>query len=271
MKIDFYKYHGTGNDFIIIEDPDKGFIKSQTSPEKFINLLCNRRFGIGADGLILLQNSSKYDFSMKYYNSDGSEGSMCGNGGRCIAAFAKHKGIGGNRLTFEAIDGEHDVIIEKNSLVKLKMQDVLAYQKIGKSFLINTGSPHYIKFVKNNKSINVIKEGSKIRNDKKYSSEGVNVNFVELKNNLLLVRTFERGVEDETLSCGTGVVASAIAAYLNGVKKPATGFKIITKGGELKVSFSINQQSGIIENVWLKGPAKFVYKGTIDLNDLNLK
>jgi diaminopimelate epimerase len=263
MVIEFYKYHGTGNDFIIIDDFESKFEKSQKNIQKTISLLCHRRFGIGADGLMLLQKSKKYEFKMKYFNSDGLEGSMCGNGARCISAFAFKQGYVSNKMIFEAIDGEHHAQIDKVD-IKVKMSNVEGYKKIKSAYVIDTGSPHYVEFVKNVENLDVIKKGKKIRHSETFEPLGVNVNFVEIAESFLKVRTFERGVEDETLSCGTGVVASAIAAFLKGHYTPNNNYKIETTGGKLSVKFSVNNDSGLIEDIWLKGPAELVFKGMIE-------
>ncbi len=261
MIKEFYKYHGSGNDFIIIDDIDNQIEKTIKNKQSYIKQLCNRHLGIGADGLMFLQKSKNADFRMKYYNSDGKEGSMCGNGGRCIAAFAHLKGYAKKNTTFEAIDGLHYAEIIDNA-VNLKMSDIEGYKKFGKSFFLDTGSPHYVEFVKDVENLDVIKKGKKVRHDESINLGGTNVNFVEIQKDTLFVRTFERGVEDETLSCGTGVVASAIATYIQGITK--TEYKIKTLGGNLKVRFNINKETGVIENVWLSGPAVLVFKGSLD-------
>lgn len=266
MAIKFYKYQGTGNDFIIIDEHNFKLEKSFPDHQKTIKNLCDRKFGIGADGLILLQKSKSHNFKMKYYNSDGKEGTMCGNGGRCIAAFAHHKGYAPETMTFEAIDGIHEaqVISSKQFVeaeVKIKLNDVTGYQKINNTFFIDTGSPHYVKFVDNLKTYDVIKNGRKIRNSDKYKPDGTNVNFVELSSRKIFVRTFERGVENETLSCGTGVAASAIALFLKGIRKKS--YKVYTAGGSLSVTFNTDNESGSIENLWLQGPANYVFSGEI--------
>ncbi|MBS4014053.1 MAG: diaminopimelate epimerase [Bacteroidetes bacterium] len=262
MITDFYKYHGSGNDFIIVDDFDNKIEKSVKNIQKHINHLCNRRLGIGADGLMFLQNSKTADFKMKFYNSDGKVGTMCGNGGRCIAAFAYMKGYAEKTMKFEAIDGIHNAEII-NDEVNLKMSDIEGYKRFGNSIFLDTGSPHYVQFVKDAASIDVIRKGRKIRHDDNINPGGTNVNFVEIQKDALFVRTFERGVEDETLSCGTGVVASAVASFIRGFIKPE--YKIKTLGGNLKVKFTSNAETGQIEDVWLKGPAVLVFKGMLDL------
>ena len=258
MIIAFHKYQGTGNDFIII-DNRKQFI-SEIGAET-ISKLCDRRFGIGADGLILLQNKNAYDFEMIYYNSDGSQ-SLCGNGSRCAVAFAKELKIIENKTSFEAIDGKHDALIT-NGVISLKMGNVKSIEDNIDYFFVNTGSPHYVKFVTDLEHFDVYNEGKKIRNSARFKAKGTNVNFVEWKNDYLFVRTYERGVEDETLSCGTGVTAAGlVAAY----KNLTTGnyCNIKTKGGELKILFKKNTDHSF-SDIWLEGPAKFVFKGEIEI------
>jgi len=262
MILHFSKYHGAGNDFILI-DARKIFEKELTDHE--IKKLCNRRFGIGADGLMLLKSSKDFDFEMLYYNSDGFEGSMCGNGGRCITAFAVQLGIIKNKARFLASDGPHVSSVEQNGLINLKMSDVSnVFEEKGYTFL-NTGSPHYIKFVENPDNIDIVTEGRKIRNSEKFIAEGVNVNFVSKYSNGLYIRTYERGVEDETLACGTGSVAAAIAYYSKD-NSIGTNIPVKTLGGKLEISFS-ETNVGFIE-VYLKGPAVKVFEGDIDISSL---
>ncbi len=260
--LEFYKYQGTGNDFVIIDNRKNTF---DGSDEKLVNFLCDRRFGIGADGLMLLENHDTLDFTMRYYNSDGKEASMCGNGGRCIAAFAVHIGVISNPedFTFMAVDGEHEASY-KDGIVSLKMIDVNEISSKDSYFFLNTGSPHYVRFCKHLEQFDVVKEGAQVRYSDVFKPGGTNANFVEeLSDNHISVRTYERGVEDETLACGTGVVASAISAHLNG--NAATDYNITVKGGELQVRFErVDEQS--FKNIWLIGPAKQVFKGTITIS-----
>ncbi|RMZ59802.1 diaminopimelate epimerase [Chryseobacterium nematophagum] len=254
--MNFYKYQGTGNDFVMIDNRDLQFPKDKKIIEKW----CDRRFGIGADGLILLENSDGYDFKMVYYNSDGGESTMCGNGGRCLVAFAFFLDIFEKKCTFIAIDGEHEAEIH-NGIVKLKMINVDTISNDGSDSVLNTGSPHYVKYVENLVDYNVFTEGHKIRNSEKYSEKGINVNFVEkISEDEIFVRTYERGVEDETYSCGTGVTASALT-FLQ--KSNLTSVKVKTLGGSLKVYAEKNENS--FHNIWLEGPAKQVFKGKIAL------
>lgn len=253
----FYKYQGTGNDFVMIDNRQKLFDKSNT---KHIAFLCDRRFGIGADGLILLENHDELDFKMVYYNADGNESTMCGNGGRCLVAFAKHLGIISNKASFEAIDGLHFAEIE-NSSVKLQMQDVKTIEKHVNHVFLNTGSPHHVQFEENIEDFDIKTKGSKIRYGTPYNVVGSNVNFVKkIEEATFAVRTYERGVEDETLSCGTGVTAVALAMnYLGETNQNLV--KLQTQGGELKVSFT--KEGETYKNVCLIGPATFVFKGEI--------
>lgn len=258
MNYSFNKYQGTGNDFIIIDNRNGAF-----NPENFdlVNKLCNRRFGIGADGLILISEHKDYDFEMKYYNSDGKPGSMCGNGGRCVSHFAFSLGMAKKETKFIAADGEHEAKIDKN-IVALKMNNVSDIKLIKGNYFLNTGSPHYIVFVKNVAETDVFETGKKIRWFDDFAPGGTNVNFVEVTTDGIFVRTFERGVEDETLSCGTGSTASAIASVLSG-HTDTNPVKVKTMGGDLSVSFEPTENGA--KNIWLKGPAEFVYSGTINI------
>jgi len=257
MTIVFNKYQGTGNDFIII-DNRKGIINPENST--LINKLCDRRFGIGADGLILISDNQQYDFEMKYFNSDGHESTMCGNGGRCSSAYAIREGIAGKELIFKAIDGIHKGI-SKDGIIQLSMNDVKEPQLINGNYFLNTGSPHCIIFQKDINKTEVNTEGKKIRMSDDYAPDGTNVNFVEIIENGIYVRTFERGVEEETLSCGTGVTASAISSVLSG-QIDTIPVSVKTKGGNLSVSFKIDGKC--ITDIWLSGPATFVFEGMIE-------
>ncbi len=260
--INFYKYHGAGNDFLLI-DGRKDI--PNISSEK-LKMMCDRNFGIGADGIMYLLSSPNYDFEMKYFNSDGLEGSMCGNGGRCIVSFAFDKGIKKNKFRFIAPDGEHFAEILKNNgntkLIKLKMQDVETIETIDNHMVLDTGSPHHLTFCRSIKSKNVFEAGKAIRNSEKFKENGINANFIEQNGNKLFVRTYERGVENETLACGTGVTASAIGAYIRGTEK-YKNYQIKTLGGELKVSFQENNNT--FKEIFLEGPAEFVFEGSINL------
>lgn len=256
MQMEFYKYQGTGNDFIIIDNRELLFDKTNI---KNIAKLCDRRFGIGADGLILLENHPTADFKMVYFNSDGNESSMCGNGGRCISAFAKYLNIVEEEAEFEAIDGMHKVQFD-GDIVKLQMQDVSSIQSFKNHMFLDTGSPHHVEFVENLKEFDVKSNGERIRYGAPYNEAGSNVNFVKRINpNEFAVRTYERGVEDETYSCGTGVTAVALAMHNSG-KTASEEITIQTEGGELKIAFTANE-NGSYSDIWLIGPAKQVFKG----------
>ena len=259
MKLHFNKYQGTGNDFIMVDNRDSTFPKKNI---ELINKLCDRRFGIGADGLILLETSEKYDFTMVYFNADGNEGSMCGNGGRCIVAFAKSLAVIDKETTFEAVDGLHYASI-KNSIVSLQMINVEIVEEFENYLFLNTGSPHHICFNNEVETINVKELGAKIRYGAPYFQEGTNVNFAEqISDNSFKVRTYERGVEDETLACGTGATAVAIAANKSN-KTTANSINLEVLGGNLEVSFIRKGDS--YSNVFLKGPAEFVFEGNISV------
>lgn len=258
MKYTFYKYQGTGNDFVMIDNRDEHFDKTNT---KLVAQFCDRRFGIGADGLILLENDADVDFKMVYYNADGNESSMCGNGGRCLVAFAQQLGVIANQATFMAIDGLHHATIE-NGIVELQMQDVTEV-KINKDHVfLDTGSPHYVQFKEGLASLEVKEEGAKIRYNDVFKENGTNVNFVQKdSDSQFSVRTYERGVEDETLSCGTGVTAVALAMHYIG-ETEKNNVALQTQGGLLNVKFV--KTKGAYKDVWLIGPATFVFKGEIE-------
>ena len=256
MTIPFYKYQGTGNDFVIIDNRNGLFPKDNHS---MIAKICDRRFGIGADGLLLLESHHKVDFIMVYYNADGKLGSMCGNGGRCIVHFAKYLNIIDENTVFEAFDGLHEASIN-NEIVSLKMNDVDTMKVTANSVFLNTGSPHHVEMVEDLKNYNVAEKGAFIRNNT-YGKEGSNINFVEkVETNLFAVRTYERGVEAETLSCGTGVTAVAIALSETN-RIDANNVELHTEGGKLFVHF--NKINDTYHNVYLEGPAKQVFKGEL--------
>ncbi len=256
MKHRFYKYQGTGNDFIIIDDRDLLFERENPA---LVAKLCNRRFGIGADGLMLLQNRSGYDFEMVYFNSDGNESSMCGNGGRCIVSLAHKLGLVKEEAKFRAVDGDHRAVID-NDWVSLNMNDVSSVEKNPDFYFLNTGSPHYVRFVSGLDSFDVVGEGKAIRYNERFTSQGTNVNFVEQQGGELFVRTYERGVEDETLSCGTGVTASALVHSLQQGQSGKGTVAVRTPGGKLTVQYRSNPGKGF-DSVRLEGPAIFVFKG----------
>lgn len=256
MKIPFQKYQGTGNDFVMIDNRNLIFPKENTS---LIAKICHRRFGVGADGLILLENNETdgVDFTMVYFNSDGRESTMCGNGGRCLVSFAHSLGVFNEKTTFLAIDGLHDAII-KDDLVHLKMKDVQILEKLNETdTFLDTGSPHFVKIISEFPS-NFVEEAANIRNNSRFKKEGVNVNFIIPSKNSLQIRTFERGVENETYSCGTGAVAAALCFPS---KTDKNQILIKTMGGDLQVSFERNKTQ--FQNIWLIGSAEKVFKGEL--------
>jgi len=283
LKVHFYKYQATGNDFVLIDNRSG---KYSFSGEQ-IKRICDRRFGIGADGLMLIEKHPSAHFNLQYYNSDGSQ-SLCGNGSRAAVNMAASLGLVNGKARFEAYDGLHEAEI-LNEIVRLKMNDVREVTKTGDDYFINTGSPHIIRFVKDVKNYPVFEEGRKIRYSEAFAPGGTNVNFVEIQDgNTIFVRTYERGVENETLSCGTGVTAAALAASMHHLHSPVT---VKTLGGDLKVEFKISQsglssgqselpagqaglpanakasawQAGIFEDIYLVGPAKLVFEGDLEL------
>jgi diaminopimelate epimerase len=258
MRIVFYKYQGTGNDFVLIDNRTNIFDRERRD---LVAKICHRRFGVGADGFILLQNTEGYDFEMVYYNADGNESTMCGNGGRCIVQFAYDLGVIGEKTTFLAVDGAHDAQV-KDGLVHLHMIDVKEVKNLEKdTFFLNTGSPHYVKTVEHIQDYSVFEEGYKVRYSSDFKPGGTNVNFMEYVDGKLFVRTYERGVEDETYSCGTGVTAAAIAASIQGASVPVA---IKTLGGNLEVSFT-KKDNQHYTDVYLCGPAIQVFKGEIEI------
>jgi len=287
----FWKYQGAGNDFIMLDQREQQWISRADT--QLIEQLCDRRFGIGADGLILLQNLVGFDFEMVYFNADGRESTMCGNGGRCIAAFAQHLGIADGQCCFMAIDGAHEAEISSlpnqkafgaRLWVELKMTDVQSIERQGDAYILNTGSPHYVRFVEALENLDMVAEGRAVRYSEKWEKNGINVNFVSetgkqensvsqnLKSNNLFkpveglslaIRTYERGVEDETLACGTGVTAAAIASFLkDGGSAGEVEIPVQAKGGDLSVRFHANAD-GTFSNIWLNGPAERVFEGEI--------
>lgn len=250
----FYKYHGTGNDFVLIDNRAEKISLSKIE----IAAICARRFGVGADGLMLLQTKEGYDFQMLYYNSDGEESSMCGNGGRCIVRFAADLGLIKDSANFLAIDGAHKAQLGKGE-VALEMIAVEEYQQLENACVLDTGSPHYVSYLPAVKTANIEKLGREIRNSAPYKAEGINVNFIEkLAANELFVRTYERGVENETYSCGTGVVAASLTDFLQNTESEKMR-KIKTIGGNLEVRF--DYENGSFFNIVLSGPAQFVFEG----------
>lgn len=260
MNIEFQKYQGTGNDFVIMDNRDKAYDSLTKEQVKF---LCDRRFGIGGDGLMLLNLHPNYDFEMKYYNSDGRESSMCGNGGRCLIKFAYDKGIHKSTYKFLAIDGDHEGSIDTDGTVALKMNDVHDVRYDHGNYILDTGSPHFVNLTTDVMHLDVYKKGREIRYSKEFEKDGINVNFVEQMDEAdkIIVRTYERGVEDETFSCGTGVTAAALVCFHND-----SGFnrvEVRTKGGLLSVEFDKTGNS--YTDIWLNGPALKVFEGKIEI------
>ncbi|HEK20766.1 MAG: diaminopimelate epimerase [Mucilaginibacter sp.] len=261
VQINFYKYQGAGNDFVLIDNRENNL---QHLDKETVALLCDRRFGIGGDGLMLLENQAGYDFKMVYYNADGNEGSMCGNGGRCIVAFAKHLGVITDTTNFLATDGPHYAKISANGeWVSLQMIDVDTVNTDGDAFVLNTGSPHYVKPTHDLAFKDVFNEGRAIRNNATYKQEGINVNFVEPEGEGYFVRTFERGVENETYACGTGVtaVALAMARHHHLLGQISTPIRVL--GGNLNIRFRYDGEK--FNDIFLEGPAKKVFEGTITI------
>lgn len=260
QTIDFFKYQGAGNDFVMIDGFNHAINLFKLSVE-MIKKICERRFGVGADGLIILKKHPILDFEMDYYNSDGSQ-SMCGNGGRCAVQFAKQLGITKPTYHFLAIDGEHTATIE-DSWVHLKMNDVNKVEFVNGNYVLNTGSPHFIRFVGDVNKINAAEEGRKIRYSEAYAKEGINVNFVQtLDSTTIFVRTYERGVEAETLSCGTGVTAASLVSAHN--DRGFNRIEVRARGGKLAVEFDkIDDEN--FENIWLCGPAECVFEGKMEI------
>lgn len=258
MRIPFFKYNGTGNDFIMIDNRDKKFDATNTH---LIHQLCTRHFGIGADGLILLEDTEGYDFRMIYYNSDGNESTMCGNGGRCIIQFAHDLQIIDTDTHFLAIDGPHlGKVCATN--ISLQMQDVQEIDMNNQRTELDTGSPHYVAFMNELPEKDFVQLAGDIRRKTPYTKNGINVNFASIKDQKITMRTFERGVEDETLACGTGATAVAISAFHTGRLK-RTNIPVKVKGGDLNVSFDIKDTG--YTNIWLTGPATFVFEGKIEI------
>ncbi len=261
----FFKYQGAGNDFIVF-DNRSGFFDAGN--HMMIRRLCDRRFGIGADGLMLLQAHGDYDFEMRYFNADGHEGSLCGNGGRCIVAFAHSLGLFGDKTVFLAVDGEHTAYLTAGHrvgeyAVKLQMNDVSSISRDGEAYVLDTGSPHYVQEIADLTQFPLLEEARKIRYGAKYGEKGINVNYVEaMAGGGYAIRTYERGVEDETLACGTGATAAALAMALKNGDDGAFITPIRATGGPLSIHFHKHGQS--FTQVFLEGPATFVYEGMIE-------
>ncbi|MBK8920979.1 MAG: diaminopimelate epimerase [Saprospirales bacterium] len=272
--MDFWKYQGAGNDFVLMDQRSRKWL--DRSDTEIIKQLCDRHFGIGADGLILLQTHARYDFEMVYFNADGRESSMCGNGGRCIVAFARDLGIQRAKYRFWAIDGEHEAtfaagIRAETRWVELKMTDVpqmdaAAAEQAATAFVLNTGSPHYVRFVPDLSQYNIVQEGRAVRYSERFCETGINVNLVQAFPDYLAIRTYERGVEDETLACGTGVTAAALAYHRQSGRTPGqSSIDIQALGGALRVRYTAHSD-GSFSDIWLCGPAKRVFSGNIEMN-----
>jgi diaminopimelate epimerase len=257
MEIPFFKYQGTGNDFIIVDQFDQVHLASDNA--SLVRKLCNRKFGIGADGLILLLPNPECDFEMVYFNSDGNTGSLCGNGSRCAVECMRFLKRIENECTFLASDGYHSARIDRPGYVEVLMQDVLSIQAGDDFTIMDTGSPHYVTFVENIKTLDATKQGRAIRFSDPFRKEGINVNFVQLHDSSIEVATYERGVEDETLSCGTGVTASALAYGLRNGDNREYNLPVLTQGGQLYVKFI--RSGTTFRNIWLCGPAELVFTG----------
>lgn len=257
MKVHFHKYQATGNDFVMIDNRSGKY--TLTIPQ--IQQICDRKFGVGADGLMLIETHPDADFNLVYYNSDGSQ-SLCGNGSRAAVRMASTLGLVNGSTRFNAYDGLHDAQVLPSGNIRLRMNDVSNGQNLGNDHFLNTGSPHYVKFVESVNSYPVFEEGKRVRYSEPFKPAGTNVNFVELlENNAIFVRTYERGVENETLSCGTGIVASALAASIKGYSSPVT---VKALGGELSVEFEA-RPNGTFTDIFLIGPAKMVFEGDLEL------
>ncbi|MEA3462259.1 MAG: diaminopimelate epimerase [Bacteroidota bacterium] len=262
MLVHFSKYHGTGNDFIMVDGREQETSHFDTS---HIQRLCDRRFGIGADGLIILEESQNFDFTMRYFNADGREGTMCGNGGRCITAFAKRLGMVSKNSTFEGIDGSHEASFLPNGEIRLKLVDVSGIKELEDGYLLDTGSPHFVTLVESLEEIDVEHKGAEIRHQARFGPGGVNVNFMETgsASHKISVRTFERGVEGETWSCGTGVTAAAITSCFQS-GSDIFSYDVQTRGGMLNVSFKMEDRQHFTD-IYLSGSASHVYDGSIEI------
>lgn len=259
MQLHFYKYQGTGNDFVILDNRNNELLLTSEQ----ISFLCHRRFGIGADGLMLLNTLPGYDFEMKYFNADGGESTMCGNGGRCLTKFAFDRGIVKRDYRFLAIDGEHEASLEMDGNIALKMKNVPQVRYEHGDYILDTGSPHYVHLVNDVSYMDVVEKGRHIRYNNTFKADGINVNFVQQTDDSdrIIVRTYERGVEDETFSCGTGVTAAALVCYHN--ENGYNRVEVDTKGGRLSVEYDKIGDS--FQNVWLIGPAVKVFEGDIKI------
>ncbi len=266
MEMPFFKYQGAGNDFVIVDQRNQPWIDPDN--QSLVARLCDRRFGVGGDGLMLLVDHPGYDFEMIYFNADGHPGSMCGNGGRCIVAFAKKMGLFSEETHFLAVDGPHRARMPRPEWVELHMTDVTAVETAPDFYYLDTGSPHYVEFVPALGQVDVVPRGRAIRYNDRFREVGTNVNFVERRADGLYIATYERGVEDETLACGTGVTAAALVSSLeSAADETDLEIPVFARGGDLSVRFRREGQR--FTNIWLCGPATFVFSGQINLNDIN--
>ena len=259
MKIDFFKYEGTGNDFVIIDNRGLTFQKKNKS---LIQNICDRKKGVGADGLILLENHDELDFSMIYFNADGSESGFCGNGSRCITHLSNNLNIINDNAKFNAIDGIHESKIT-NGRISVKMNDILKseifkYNDKYSTTFVDTGSPHLIRIYENIDSIDIVKEARELKLIYSEYTDGLNINFCQISDSKIKLRTYERGVEDETLSCGTGAVASAVFLKDSGLVSNDK-VEILMKGGLLCVE--LNKEKNLFSDIWLSGEVNMVFKG----------
>ncbi len=258
--IDFYKYQGAGNDFILIDNRQKIFDGDKIA---FARNWCNRRFGIGSDGLIFIENCDSAQFEMDFYNPDGSQ-SFCGNGSRCAVAFAKFLGIVEQDILFNAIDGLHNAELVGDQ-VKIGMNQFGSIEKIGADDFIDTGSPHYISYCRPNDQRDIIAFGQAVRYSERFKEEGTNVNLInEIGDHHIAIRTYERGVENETLACGTGATACGLSYAALQQDQISGVVKVDVKGGELKIHYVKTNQADVFSDIWLEGPAEFVFKGVIN-------
>jgi diaminopimelate epimerase len=256
VKIHFYKYQAAGNDFVLIDNRSTKIALSKEQIAK----ICNRRFGVGADGVILIDNDTQANFNITYINPDGSQ-SLCGNGCRTAVDLASKLGLTNGKIAFNAYDGVHKAEILADGQIKIQMNDVNQIEEVFDGYSLDTGSPHYVKFVSGLDSYPVFDEGRKMRYDKHFP-KGTNANYIEDKgSNSIALRTYERGVEEETLACGTGATAAALAASKKGYSSPLT---IFAKGGTLTVDFKL-RPSGGFSDIYLTGPAKLVFEGDLEL------
>jgi diaminopimelate epimerase len=271
MALTFYKFHGAGNDFILFDNRAGLFSLACNDTQNFIRQMCNRHLGIGADGVILLEDSVDAAFAMKFFNSDGNPGSFCGNGGRCLVAFAHLLNLFEGKAVFQASDGYHEAVINHYNGnqwdISLGMKDVNDFEGVGNEFSLNTGSPHLVLFSESVSDKDVVGEGSKIRYSERFAPGGINVNFAEiLANQHIRMRTYERGVENETMACGTGATAVAVAAWKSRVRNTQNSYLISANGGDLRVTFEPPiGKSGVFSNVWLSGPVQLVFKGDLSI------